>query len=363
MKRSSIYIVLFFLIWSGLVYAESSTCPYVGAIRWDAWHGDKGPVGKYVEKDLSHSQWHYRVPFCGQILSENKVKIDCATPEAMTKEISYTEEAQLDYWAFLFYPIDNPMSSQFKLFIENPANKSIKFAFILQFGHLVPQKYNEINNHVASLVTRINYLKINNKPVVFIFNINEVSLNKAWGEAKNFKRIVLDDLIAKVLKATGTKPYFIVMDFNPETASKWADIFELSAISTYATHPGEKGSYKDLVKQDINYWNRATKTGKTVIPIVMTGWDPQPRVPNPAPWMNKKYLENAKKVFFETPTPEEIAEHVRQAIKWAKENNSPAIIIYAWNEFDEGGWIMPTLYEGDKRVKAIGKVIKEECSN
>lgn len=34
---------------------------------------------------------------------------------------------------------------------------------------------------------------------------------------------------------------------------------------------------------------------------------------------------------------------------------------YAWNEFVEGGWIMTTLTEGDKRVKAIKEVIEQEC--
>lgn len=34
-----------------------------------------------------------------------------------------------------------------------------------------------------------------------------------------------------------------------------------------------------------------------------------------------------------------------------------AVIIYAWNEFDEGGWICPTLSEGTARLDAIRKVL------
>jgi len=34
------------------------------------------------------------------------------------------------------------------------------------------------------------------------------------------------------------------------------------------------------------------------------------------------------------------------------------VIIYAWNEFDEGGWLCPTLTEGDSRVQALGRILR-----
>lgn len=43
-------------------------------------------------------------------------------------------------------------------------------------------------------------------------------------------------------------------------------------------------------------------------------------------------------------------------------NPANAIIIYAWNEHDEGGWLQPTLGADGKpdeaRVKALGKVLR-----
>ncbi len=35
-----------------------------------------------------------------------------------------------------------------------------------------------------------------------------------------------------------------------------------------------------------------------------------------------------------------------------------AILIYAWNEIDEGGWLVPTLAEGTARLDAIKKVLE-----
>ncbi len=35
-----------------------------------------------------------------------------------------------------------------------------------------------------------------------------------------------------------------------------------------------------------------------------------------------------------------------------------ALLIYAWNENDEGGWLVPTLGEGSARLDAIREVLR-----
>ncbi len=35
-------------------------------------------------------------------------------------------------------------------------------------------------------------------------------------------------------------------------------------------------------------------------------------------------------------------------------------LIYAWNENDEGGWLTPTLYDGNARLEAVRRVLKAE---
>ena len=41
--------------------------PLVGAIRWDAWHGELSEVGKAVEKTLSPLKYHFRLPWFAKI--------------------------------------------------------------------------------------------------------------------------------------------------------------------------------------------------------------------------------------------------------------------------------------------------------
>jgi hypothetical protein len=57
---------------------------------------------------------------------------------------------------------------------------------------------------------------------------------------------------------------------------------------------------------------------------------------------------------------------LKEAIMWTKERKQvcPAktVIIYAWNEHDEGGWLCPTISENsdvdDSRLKALKKVLE-----
>ena len=67
-----------------------------------------------------------------------------------------------------------------------------------------------------------------------------------------------------------------------------------------------------------------------------------------------------------TATPEELAAHIREALAWTKANRdlnpANAVIIYGWNEHDEGGWLLPTLgpdgKPNEERINAVGKILR-----
>jgi hypothetical protein len=107
-------------------------------------------------------------------------------------------------------------------------------------------------------------------------------------------------------------------------------------------------------------------------------WDTRPRqerppswcswvkaTPDPTPLAQQKLLIDAT-----TAKPDEIAVHVRAAIERPQANRdlnpANAIILYAWNEHDEGGRLQPTLgvdgKPNDARCKALGKVLHGKTS-
>jgi hypothetical protein len=99
-------------------------------------------------------------------------------------------------------------------------------------------------------------------------------------------------------------------------------------------------------------WNRDKTFGLDVVPLLSAGADTRPRI------INGKYPANG---WSQEPTPDELGRHVTQALHWVDSNPGvdPArlFLIYAWNEFDEGGWICPTLYNGADRLDAIRKAL------
>jgi hypothetical protein len=84
-----------------------------------------------------------------------------------------------------------------------------------------------------------------------------------------------------------------------------------------------------------------------VVPLVNAGWDGRPR-DYPGAW-------------YEQATPSEVADAVKAALDWNRENPKTAraqtVLVYAWNEYDEGGWLCPTKTEGDARLKALREML------
>jgi hypothetical protein len=68
--------------------------------------------------------------------------------------------------------------------------------------------------------------------------------------------------------------------------------------------------------------------------------------------------------WYQNCTPKELGKNVRHAVEWVKGNPSTcpanAVLIYAWNELCEGGWIVPTLTEGTARLDAIKAALEAE---
>ena len=117
------------------------------------------------------------------------------------------------------------------------------------------------------------------------------------------------------------------------------------ALGAYSAH-GDKGSgesYAKLVEMNRHYWEAYKSTKHEVVPLVNAGWDGRPR----------NYPGN----WYERATPNEVAGAVRSAFDWIAENPSATrartVLVYAWNEHDEGGWLCPTRDEGPACLDAI----------
>ena len=143
--------------------------PLVGAIRWDAWHtpwsrvktgSSDGPVADMV-RSLGPGRYHWRLPFSAAVVSEDEVRIDGYTQEIIDREIAFAKAGGLDYFAFLLYEADSPMSQGLSLYLSSAHKQDMPFCAIAgpnTFGNAAqfPQRMQRI----IDLMGEPSYLKL-----------------------------------------------------------------------------------------------------------------------------------------------------------------------------------------------------------
>ena len=323
----------------------------VGAIRWDGWVGDLHPAGLEIEYTLGPRQYHYRAPFYAREVSGDSIQCRAATQEIMDQEISYARYAGLDYWAFCWYPPGSGLDTARNLYLSSSLKNDINWCVILGTN---PFDLERDGKWLLKRFKESNYQKVfNDRPLIYIFSSSSPGLNKITLGIRNMCRA-----------AQFPEPYIVAMEFSPGNAAAAADSIGADAISCYASTydyvSGDQfggGPYvTTIMKSDEAGWEKYSLTGKQLVPWVTTGWSPKPRIERSVSW-NTYYKSNGWAM---DGTPEEIAQNLRNALTWVKNHKNATeantILVYAWNEFDEGGWLCPTLGNNMDRINAFRKI-------
>lgn len=336
---------------------RSATRPLVGAIRWDAWFGDDPTttVGLQVERSLGPQQWHYRLPFFAKELSPTSVQVRSNSQSVMDAEIRYAHNAGLDYWAFVMYPKTFPATTGgIDLYLKSGHKNDIRFCMIVE--HLDDETIDRL----------VHYFKdesyqtvLGGRPLVYM--IGPRSLNDpAWPDAKES----VNKLRQRAQSETRKNPYLVHL-WGWSGEKEIVDNLHLDATSAYSLNFDDKGApYATLARKTEAKWDEWMKAGSKVVPLVTAGWDRRPRVMNPVSWEKSPSRPNEIEYYYAPPTPEELARLLQDAVSWCARNPSAAeantILIYAWNEIDEGGWLVPSLWpdQGSRRLDAIRAVLR-----
>jgi hypothetical protein len=102
-----------------------------------------------------------------------------------------------------------------------------------------------------------------------------------------------------------------------------------------------------------------------VIPNVSTGWDPTPFRETHVSW----YPNVAENVVGWAATPKQLIASFEAAFAWIGTNRAKApantILVYAWNEHAEGGWLCPTFTPhgpNTERIDALHEWLSSRAS-
>jgi len=349
--------------------ADDRNRSLVGAIRWDAW-----VAGSEWEQNLSPPQWRDRLPFYGREVAPDKVEIRGDTQQVMESEIAYAAGAGLDYWAFCYsHPRAGKVDQHsygLNLYLSSKRKADLNFCLILMgAGYSGPQEEwrTAAVEGFIKLFREPTYQKVlGARPLLYIFYVN--GMPRYFGSEAAVKE-ALDYLRAETIAAGLQPPYIVAMVWSGQMGTEAVDKMGFDAISAYASvdliHGDQGYPYSTLAAANRQFWEECRATGKQVIPIVSAGWDPRPR------WANAKRFEELyqsppRGPWYEQPTPQELADNLRAALEWNRQNEAQAeanaVIIYAWNESDEGGWLVPTRSEGAARLDAIQRVLRTRRS-
>jgi hypothetical protein len=345
---------------SGLSGAETpesksvtaKSAPVIGAIRWDGWFD-----GNTWQRNLDAAKWHDRLPFYADDSVAGAVRVVDDTQAIMDQEIAYAAAGGLDYWAFCYYhptswPEADKYNHSWKRYLASKDRGELDFCLLLQGGqHMGPAK--EWSDTVAKFVgffKEPGYQQVENgRPLLFIFYCENLVPHFGGMEAA---RQAMDLLRQESIKAGAGDPYIVAQIWLPMLEDPFIDGLGFDALSAYSAHGDAEPELPHARLAEINreYWDAFKASGRAVVPLANAGWDGSPR--------------DYEGSWFVQGTPEEVASSVMNAVDWVAENPTVAtanvVLVYAWNEFDEGGWLCPTLDEGSARLDALASARKTE---
>ena len=340
--------------------------PIVGAIRWDGWYGD-GTVVKQTEISLGPPKYHFRLPWFARVIGEGQVRINGDSQEIMEKEIAYAAEAGLNYWAFVDYWGDAGMSIALRRYRAATDKRGVRYCFVEEGARLDSigvQGWARLVEHFkdASYQT-----VLEGRPLLFVF-----------GKPKRLGKAEWQGLGDAAAAAGLKRPYLVLMGWQPEQDAKEMETLGFDAVSAYAGGGGysmKPPSYAQqcaAIRRD--RWEKCRALRIPSVTFASAGWDTRPRNERPPPWITgvtatpdpTPPAKQQPLIDAVTATPDELAAHLREAVDWTQRhrdlNPSNAIIIYAWNENDEGGWLIPTLgadgAPNEERIQVLSKVLR-----
>lgn len=331
--------------------------PMIGAYYFDGWSGKndnadnpKEPWARSAPTHLSRrmvEEFPEREPVWGW--RDDSLEI-------MERQIALAADHGLSFFAYCWYWHDNDQAIHKDRIKEDPKHTSLDLFLKAKNNHrmrlcLLVANHKGYNikgaeNWKAAVEACLPYLKhkqyltVDGKPLIIIFGPAGVDKAGLAAMQDTARKAGLPGL---AIAGCGGG--------SPETG--FTHRTHYNVVPGYRAESVEH-KYAELVAANQAQWKGAPE--QPYIPIVTAGWDKRP-------WEGPTGLYNQPAGwYFPDRTPEKFADFLRSAITWMNTYPEEAtaerlVLIYAWNEFGEGGHIAPTRGDADGRyLKAVKSV-------
>ena len=311
----------------------------IGVVNWDCSLPSDTYFGYHQTRSLSPAKYRPVTPYYADILGENKIDYHTRTQVEYDRELSYAIDAGIDYFAYVWYPHEGSKSH-----VTQSENDCSAHVFELNYARKMHQS--------SALRDKIGLCAIAGAHPFADSDIRELALamQEPYYEKNDGRPLVYtfggarQDFVLRLRKIcaeVGTPdPYAVGMFASriPENT----DLSACDAVSAYACCLSGITDFADLAAKCISNNEGRRLAGKPVVPQFTTGWDPSPRLDSPSPWC--KYAYESYHGF---ASEKELLDEANALTDWIKascaEQYIGHILSFAWNEFEEGGIICPTV--------------------
>ena len=335
---------------AGTAMGGTGAVTRVGVVNWDCSVPSWTFFGRAATRSLGPEKFRDRTPYYAQVVGRDKIEYRYRTVAEYEQEMRYAIAAGIDYFAYCWYDLI-------------PQAAEVKCAASAADGHLQEITRARINHvksplrdklHLCAILVTVHpysdeellslalemrepwYERVGDRPLVYCFN-----------SSKPMARL------RKACRQVGAgDPYAVQMRGVPSAVES----AQIQALGAYAFCDGGTDFASFTAKSIASNAKRAAQ-GKPVVPHFATGWNPTPRIERPVPWCSYP----ADLTYVDARTRDDFLHGARELARWIGENRQSCptghVLAFAWNEFEEGGWICPTLGEEGKpdtwRVEAF----------
>ncbi len=291
------------------------------------------------------------------------------TQAAVDQEIALAADGGLDFFVFDYYAEVGPgnpgaaenANNGLKYYLTSPNKSRLRFA-VVYVNHSFSPTANWDANVAAwiDLMRDPQYVSIAGRPILIV--IRPDLLRTAWGSAAA-ARAALDRLRAQAIAAGLPSPLIgggAVYEAGAYASTSAADGYDF--LTTYALDvddttifPSVPTDYSDMTRTQTELWRGlAAASPLPYVPSALAGWDARP-IPEGTNWITGQTSDGLRALI--VAERDAIDHHANFRLP-ARDGSIGVALVYAWNELSEGGYIVPTLAQGDAYLRSVTGVFR-----
>lgn len=335
---------------------EQNNNIYLGAYYFNGWSGKTNK--NHLPKKLTDS-FSEREPVWGWLT---------ATPSAIQSQIDLAADAGLSFFSFCWYfnPKDrehmNALNQATHLYLTATNKERLKFCLLIvnhKGAEIGPTQWSQFTDSLLPYLKEKQYVRMDGKPVIIFYSLE--SLVQNFGSELAVKQAFQQ--LKQRCKEEGIGEIEIAASVSPARKGfALAKALEIEAITGYNYAPigfikGKKSAPIDsLIQAHVRVWNACAASQIPYIPCLTLNWDPRP-------WAtaNNNYEKSS---YYTGYSSKSVYKAVTLLKNWMQQHpeslmSNRMAIVYAWNEYGEGGWLTPGKHSKDNPLDGLKQALKE----